>query len=119
MNKKTQEAPNLDDHEEETSFQGKFMYIKVFLFTSIFVYGCYWLNVAMLHKLKKRYARREGKLDEFLQQEELEKSKSFTRRWFGKVGGGEEDGLDGGIKHTTIGGAWELKTLEGKRFGSA
>ena len=95
------------------------MYIKVFLFTTVFIFGCYQLNVMMLHKLKKRYARREGRLDEFLQQEELEKQKSFTRRWFGKVGGGEEDGIDGGIVHTTLGGDWELKTLNGQRFGSA
>ena len=49
------------------------MYIKVLLFTTVFVFGCYKLNVTMLHKLKRRYARREGKLDEFLQQEELDR----------------------------------------------
>lgn len=42
------------------------MYIKVFFFTTLFVYGCYKLNSKMLYKLEKRAARRDGKLDEFL-----------------------------------------------------
>ena len=36
------------------------MYVKAFIFTSIFVFGCYKLNTAMLYKLQKRHARNEG-----------------------------------------------------------
>ena len=66
MTKKTQEGLDFD-HEEETSFQGRYMYVKVFIFTTIFVGCCYKLNSAMLYKLQKRHARVEGRLDEFLQ----------------------------------------------------
>ena len=56
MTRKTQEALEFD-HEEETSFEGRFMYVKAFLFTSLFVFCCYNLNGMMLYKLQKRYAR--------------------------------------------------------------
>ena len=117
MNKKTQEDPEFD-HEEETSFQDNYMYVKFFIFTCIFVYTCYRINGMMLRRLQKRHARVNGYLDEFLQAEEAEKEKGFIRRTFGKIGGGEEDGIDGGIVHTSIGGDWSLKTLDGKPFGS-
>ena len=82
------------------------MYLKVLAFTSIFVFLCYKLNVNMLYKLEKRNARLEGKLDEFLQAEEDIKNRGFIRRNFGRFGGGEEDGIDGGITKTTLGGSW-------------
>ena len=118
MNKKTQQGIT-DDHEEDVSFEGRHMYLKFFIFTSIFAYTFYTLHNAMLLRLKKRHARNMGTLDEFLQEEEDEKESSFFRRNFGKmIGGGEEDGIDGGIEHTTIGGDWLLKTLDGQPFGS-
>ena len=117
MNKKTQQGLE-DDHEEDVSFEGRHQFLKIFIFTSIFVFTCYKLHNAMLFRLKKRHARNEGTLDEFLAEEEKEKESSFIRRNFGKIGGGEDDGIDGGIKHTTIGGDWQLKTLDNKPFGS-
>ena len=57
-------------------------------------------------------------LDEFLEAEEDVKNKGFFRRNFGRFGGGEKDGIDGGIRHTSVGGSWELKTLNGHPFGS-
>ena len=59
MTKKTQEGLDFDQ-EEETSYMSRFMYFKVFIFTSIFVFCCYQLNSAMLYKLQKRHARLEG-----------------------------------------------------------
>ena len=50
MTKKTKEALEFD-HEEETSFQGRFMYVKVFVFTTVFVAFCYKLNGMMIWKL--------------------------------------------------------------------
>lgn len=38
---------------------------------------------------------------------------------FGKFGGIEEGKVDDGIVNTSFGGAWTLKNLDGKRFGSA
>ena len=94
------------------------MYPQVFVFTCIFVGCVYKLNGIMLHKLKKRHARIEGNLDAFLEEEEKERAKGFIRRNFGKIGGGDDDGLEGGIKLTSIGGAWNLKTLDGNPLGS-
>ena len=94
------------------------MYVKVFIFTTLFVAACYKLNAMMLYKLQKRHARNAGQLDEFLQEEEKQKEQGFIRRKFGKIGGGADEGIDGGIKNTSIGGAWELKTLDGHEFGS-
>ena len=37
---------------------------------------------------------------------------------FGKIGGAEEGEIDGGIASTSLGGAWTLRDLDGKRFGS-
>ena len=54
----------------------------------------------------------------YLEEEEVKRDKSFRRRWFGKIGGGDEDGIDGGIINTSIGGSWQLKTISGKPFGS-
>ena len=72
MNKKTQQGFE-DDHEEDVSFEGRHMYLKFFIFTSIFAYLFYTLHNAMLLRLKKRHARNMGTLDEFLQEEEKEK----------------------------------------------
>ena len=82
------------------------MYLKVFIFTSVFVFMCYQLNSSMLYRLQKRHARNSGMLDEFLQAEEDAKNQGFIRRYFGKIGGGEEDGIDGGIQKTLLGGHW-------------
>ena len=40
------------------------------------------------------------------------------RRVFGKIGGGDEDGLDGGISKTHVGGNWILKDLNGNPFSN-
>ena len=40
------------------------------------------------------------------------------RRVFGKIGGGDTDQVDGGITSTSLGGAWTLRNLDGRRFGS-
>mmetsp|Transcript_31473 Transcript_31473/g.41680 ORF Transcript_31473/g.41680 Transcript_31473/m.41680 type:complete len:177 (+) Transcript_31473:163-693(+) len=117
MNRKTQEALDFD-HEEETSYEGRFMYVKAFVFTSFFVFCCYHLNVNMLYKLQKRHARNEGVLDEFLQHEEEQKKRGLIRRTLGKIGGGEDEGIDGGIKNTSLGGHWKLRTLDGRPFSS-
>ena len=50
MTRKTQEGLEFD-HEEETSYMSRFMYFKVFAFTTLFVFLCYKLNSAMLYKL--------------------------------------------------------------------
>ena len=40
------------------------------------------------------------------------------RRMFGKIGGGQDDGIEGGIQNTSLGGHWQLKTLDGQPFSS-
>ena len=114
---KTQKAPEFDA-EEDTSFQGKFMFLKICAYSSIFVYICFLGNKMMFKKIDQRKARIEGRLDEFLQEEEDRKNKGLVRQVFGKIGGGEaivEDGID----KTSLGGTWMLKDLNGKPFGSA
>lgn len=44
------------------------------------------------------------------------------RRVFGKIGGPDEsqenENIEGGIKRTSLGGHWKLRTLDGRPFGS-
>ena len=88
-------------------------------YTSAFAFFCFYGNQWLLSKLATRQARIEGRLDEHLAEQEAYREKGLGRRVFGKIGGGGEDQTDGGIASTTLGGAWTLRDLDGKRFGSA
>ena len=37
-----------DDHQEEVSFQGNFMYLKVFLFSAILCYSYYLVHLQIV-----------------------------------------------------------------------
>ena len=50
---KTQKAPEFDA-EEDTSFQGRFVFLKVFAYTSVFAYICFQGNRWMHSKLARR-----------------------------------------------------------------
>ena len=55
--------------EEAYSYQGKHMYFKILFYTIGVSLAVYYLNDAMIHKLKKRKARHDGLLDEFIEAE--------------------------------------------------
>ena len=72
----------------------------------------------MFRKINQRKARIDGRLDEYLQEEEERKEKGLIRRVFGKIGGGEAAEEVEGITKASLGGAWTLRDLNGKPFGS-
>lgn len=69
----------------------------------------------MEFRLKRRKARLEGRLDQFLIETEQKNANSWKRKIFGNMGATE---IDGGINMTSIGGEWNLLDLNGKHFGS-
>jgi hypothetical protein len=91
------------------------MYLKVFAYTCITVYGIFKLNQVMQRRLDRRQARLDGRLDEFLVAEEQEREKTWRRKLLGKMGHSE---IDGGIKNTSIGGEWSLVDLDNREFSS-
>ena len=85
---KTQKAPEFDA-EEDTSFESNFQFLKVLAYTSAFAYACFMGNRLMFQRINQRKARIEGRLDEFLQEEEERKNQGLIRQVFGRIGGGE------------------------------
>ena len=75
-------------------------------------------NKFMFQKINKRKARIDGRLDEYLEEEEDRKNKGLIRQVFGKIGGGEAANETEGIINASLGGDWTLRDLNGKRFGS-
>ena len=114
---KTQKAPEFDA-EEDTSFQSNFQILKMLGYTSAFVWLCFAGNTWMSRKISQRQARIDGRLDEYLQEEEERKDSGFVRRMFGKIGGGKAGEDLEGIGDSSIGGSWNLRDLNGKPFGS-
>ena len=94
------------------------MLLKFFVFSCVFVLCVFKLNSVLNVRVMRRKARMAGTLDEQLEQEERDKDKKLFRKVFGKIGGGHEDGIDGGIYQTHVGGSWILKDLNGKDFSN-
>ena len=97
------------DAKDDVSFQDNYMYLKVVGISIIFGIIAYQGHLAMKNRLEMRIARKEGRLDEYLEQKHRSELKSLK----GKIFGVQET-----PKEQKIGGEWELKDLQGKTFGS-
>lgn len=97
------------DAKDDVSFQDNYMYLKVVAWSTLFGILAYQGHLVMKDRLQQRIARKEGRLDEYLELKHKKQVNSLR----GKIFGVQET-----PKEQKIGGDWELKDLKGKNFGT-
>ena len=79
---KIQQAPEMDA-KDDVSFQDNYMYLKVVAWSTLFGVLAYQGHLVMKDRLQQRIARKEGRLEEYLEQKHKKQVNSLRGKIFG------------------------------------
>ena len=97
------------DAKEDVSFQDNYMYLKITAISIVFGFIAYQSHLIMTDRLNQMKARKEGRLDEYLEERYNVKKNSLRAKVFGEPEA---------PKNIKIGGQWQLYDLNGRKLSS-